>query len=139
MSYSNVVITPEIDVAANLIFYLAIMLWQCQPRRRCASWEYTSTNTSQHDSIRVNTNQHESTQVHHESTRVNTSLTRVNTNLTQVWHESTQVNTSPTQINTNQHESKTSQHEYDTSQHGSTRVKKCPRWTNMSQNKSIRV
>ena len=61
---------------------------------------------------RVNTSQHESTQVRHESTPINTSLTRVNTSLKRV-------NTSPTQVNTNQHGSKSVLDESNMSQHES--------------------
>ena len=63
----------------------------------------------QHGSTRINTSQHESTEVLHQSTRVNTSPTRINTSQhesdtnqresTRVQHESTRVSRSPTQVN----------------------------------------
>ena len=54
-------------------------------------FSYTSINTSQH-----------------KSTRINTSLTRNNTSPTRVNTSPTRVNTSPTRVNMNQHASKTS-------------------------------
>ena len=78
----------------------------------CKTWkpgsslfEYTSTNTSQHDSTRLNTNQQESNTSQHESSASQ--------------HES---DTSQQESNTSQHESNTNQYESDTSQNESTRV-----------------
>ena len=61
----------------------------------------TRINTSQHELTQVNTNQLESDTYQHKSdTNQHESL--------RAQHESTQINTSPTRVNTNQHESKTS-------------------------------
>ena len=53
-----------------------------------------STNTSQHESTRVNTNQHESDTIQHESTRVQHESTRVRHESIRIRHDSKRVNKS---------------------------------------------
>ena len=53
----------------------------------------------------TNTSQHESTRINMSPARVNTSQTQVRHESTRTRHESTRIKTSPTRINTNQHES----------------------------------
>ena len=64
----------------------------------------TQVNASQHESKRVNKNQHESDTNQHESDTSQQESIRVQHESTRIDTSPTRVNTSPMRINTNQHE-----------------------------------